>query len=662
MQSDLFCSLFIPINKSAQVNRYGMTLLLLLLFLPPAPSVNAQIDSLAEMINESNPDQNEINELVEEISNNPLEINSATRDELEYFSFLSPAQINTILESRPFANKKDLRGILGRQLYRLFEPFFTVSRRDPPFHLQTIFRWQRVIEKNQGLIDKIYRGSPGSIYTRLRFQYRPMLSGGILTQKDSGESLFYDHYTGFLQWQEASDQYKIILGAYRIQYAQGLVFASPFSTSKGIWPSAFLHTRRIKLSPFLSASEDNGLLGIAGQVNFSRLFQFTCFHSHQSRDATIVNGRIKNITTGGYHRTSQELERKDRVREIIVGGAASICLHPSISLGAFFLNTRYKIASNPPAIFSVPDSAYNAENFLPRQIPCCSFSCNASLAALNFATELSSNKFHKMAQQFVLSYNYHDHEMAFKWWMIPKNYLSPYGHSFASNSSFPQAKNGAYLTAATMPKRNLQICTYWLVEKDLWRTYVNPLPMLQKEFTVQIKYWTGPSIQILCHYHFTEDHHFTSDHLQSYTDYLCRYRLQMEKSFNPCLRIRLRMEKIWLRGSKHLQGINLYHDLDYRLGSAFSLLVRYSSFFMDDYLVRTYEYENDIPGTFSTYSVYNKGNKWYLLIKWRIHHNFLLWFKYRRLYLDGVKCIGSGHDLIPGDHRQELRLQLNWEC
>jgi hypothetical protein len=127
------------------------------------------------------------------------------------------------------------------------------------------------------------------------------------------------------------------------------------------------------------------------------------------------------------------------------------------------------------------------------------------------------------------------------------------------------------------------------------------------------------------------------------------------------LKLRSRLEKAWLRDSPHIQGINLYHDLECKLTANLCLLFRFSSFCVDTYSVHIYEYENDLPGAFSSYSVYEKGTKWYGLVKWRIAGKLLLWFKYRRLYLDGVKSIGSGNDLIMGDQKQELRLQINWE-
>ena len=98
----------------------------------PAP-LYGRLDSLAEVISESIPDQNEINSLLEEFTGNPLDLNSASRAELEYFSFLTPAQIDTILESRPFKHKSALAGILGRSTYKLFAFFLRLPEFPFPF-------------------------------------------------------------------------------------------------------------------------------------------------------------------------------------------------------------------------------------------------------------------------------------------------------------------------------------------------------------------------------------------------------------------------------------------------------------------------------------------------------------------------------------------------
>jgi hypothetical protein len=629
----------------------------------PAP-LYGQLDSLAEVISESMPDQEEINSLLEEFTGNPLDINTASRAELEYFSFLTPAQIDTILESRPFKHKSALAGILGRPTYKLFAPFFTVSRKLPPFHSSAAIRWQSVLERSRGLKEKIYRGSAGSVYTRLQFQYRPMLSGGILTQKDAGESSLYDHYAGFLQWQDPPGRFKIILGTYQIQAAQGLVFAAPFSNSKGIFPMAPSYSDAIRTSPFLSSGESNGFLGMAGQLSFSDYARLTFFYSNRSRDATLADGQIKNIASSGYHRTTAEIMGMDALCEKIMGTGGSVILSRNISLGALMFSSRYKTCSAFPTTPAMSTAADSIPNFLSGPIKCCSFFGRAALPGLpglQLSAELATNNFRKMAGQFMLAYSYLDHEVGLKWWLIPKEFISPFGRSFASNSPFPRAKNGVYLAVSGLAGTNFPVDVHWTIEKDLWPGAFNPLPLFQKEFAVHAGYHADRSTLLSGKYRYSEHYYFSADKSQTGARHLYQFRLQLEKSFAPRMRIRCRLEKMLLAQKHPLNGINLYHDLDYRIGSAINLIVRFSSFGSDDYLVHTYEYENDLPGVFSSYSVYGKGNKWYLLIKWQISDQLTFWVKYRKIYLDGVSIIGSGNDLINNDQKQDVRFQLNWK-
>jgi hypothetical protein len=620
-----------------------------------------QTDSLAEIISEAIPDQNELDDLIEEYAGKPLHINSATRAELEFFSFLSPAQVDSILESRPFKHKNDLREILGRQIYTLFAPFFTVAREIPSFHSMAVVRYQLLLARSKGFREHKYRGSPGSVYTRIQFQYRPMLSGGLLTQKDAGESSFYDHYTGFLQWQDRQSRYKLILGSYQLQLAQGLAFASPFGNGKGMFPMLFSPSAGMKLTPYLSSNEGNGFLGIAGQINDFHHAQLTLFLSNNSRDASLVDGQINKIATSGYHRSRAEIAGMNRIRETSLGIGGSVYSLPAIAIGASMFVTRYKTLSDSPASLTGGSFADSVKDFPPDQINGFSFYGHSSFIGLNTAVELATNDFQNFSQQFVLTYILQDTEVGVKWWYIQKNYLSPFGKSFASNSSFPQAKNGCYLAASSALQSNVSLSGYWTIEKDLWRTFFNPMPQAVKEFCLQVNLQADPLTLLTCKYRFNERRRFTTDSQQTYIDDLYQFRLQLEKSFSPSIRIRCRWEKMLLSRVHPLQGINVYQDLDYQLSSTINLTVRFSSFKLDDYLVHTYEYENDLPGVFSSSSLYGKGNKWYLLIKYRITDHLLCWFKYRRLYLDGVKSIGNGDEQINGDNKQEIRIQLNWE-
>ena len=634
--------------------------LLIFTLIDPYP-LCAQLDSLAEVLSESMTDAEEIHALIEEYSDHPLNINSANRDDLENFSFLTPGQIDSILESRPFRQKAALRGILGDQIYKLFHPFITIARTPPALHVESVLRVQTQLEKNRGIRNGIYTGSPWSLYSRLKFRYRSTLSGGILTQKDSGELLLYDHYSGFLQWQNIKNHYKIILGNYQLQAAQGLVLASAFGNSKGIFPLTAMQNDGVRLLSFLSANESTGFRGISGQYQAPQNLNFTCFYSDQIKDVNLADGKIKSLASSGYHRSAEEIAGMDVLREIIYGAGASVFLHESFNLGALALHSRYKTRTDRSISFLTSSEDDAPASFSPDPVRIYSIFSTISFADLNCSGELAANNFHQVAQQYMLCYSGHDSEAGLKWWFIPGNYVSPFGLSFASNSTFPKAKNGVYLAASTLIMPKLLVSLYWTTEKDLGPTYFDPMPLSQKQFLAQTLYSPDHTTQVLFRYRYSQQQHYTPTKLKTYADELYNFRIQIEKTFSPSFRIRCRVEKMFTRDIRQPQGINIFHDLNWNILSTITLIFRFTSFKTDDYLVHLYEYENDLPGVFSTYSINGKGNKWYLLLKWHPSDHFLLWIKYRQLYLDGVPSIGTGYDQISGDCKQEIRFQINLE-
>jgi hypothetical protein len=637
-----------------------ITLLLTICLFCPV-QLPGQSDSLAEIFSEAVPEQEEILTLIEEWTTNPLNINSASRAELETFAFLSPGQIDSILESRPFKTKSTLRPILGKQIYDLFAPFFVTRKVMPRFHLQAAVQTQTQLEMNDGFINGKYPGSPWALLTRLRLQYLPMFSVGILTQQDRGEVSWYDHASGFLQWTGRQKQGKIVLGSYQLQAAQGLVFSSPFAGGKGIFPTQSMHNRGIQLSSMLSAGEGSGFFGLGGQFLFTRLLTLTLFYSNTTRDAGITAGRIVKLESSGYHRTREEMERKDNVRETSSGAGGVFSLPGFISFGALLLHTRYAIEDNHPvtSAATVPDD--NSQNYLPGYIRCYSVFANGRLAGFSLSGELAANRLQRISQQYIASYDYRGNETAIKWWSVAKNYQSPFGHSFASSSSFPQARQGVYLTTRIKPSEKFQLSLYWTAEKDLWRTYFYPLPLNQKEYSAQIIYYPDPAGQVQFQYRCMQRFPSPVPQLQVLSTCSRQYRIQIEKSYSTSIRIRCRMEKIKIPGPVPASGINFFNELCWQPAAAIQWVFHFSSFQISDYPAHTYEYEKDIPGVFSSCVVYGRGYKWYLLLKWLPYTRMGIWLKYRFLYLDGASAIGSSADRINGDHKQEIRIQVEVE-
>ena len=109
-------------------------------------------------------------------------------------------------------------------------------------------------------------------------------------------------------------------------------------------------------------------------------------------------------------------------------------------------------------------------------------------------------------------------------------------------------------------------------------------------------------------------------------------------------------------------GVVFFQDIQYnKLGSPFSVSIRYVNFDTDDYDTRIYAYENDIPGVFSIPSYYYQGRRFYALVKFHFSKGIDFWLRYGTTIYDHLNEVGSGYDVINKNHKSDLKLQLKLE-
>jgi len=89
----------------------------------------------------------------------------------------------------------------------------------------------------------------------------------------------------------------------------------------------------------------------------------------------------------------------------------------------------------------------------------------------------------------------------------------------------------------------------------------------------------------------------------------------------------------------------------------FSSRVRIAHFDTDSYISRIYLYEHDVAGLGSMPAYYGKGFRFYWLLKFRILKKLDFWIRYAIFIFPDEHTIGSGHDLIRGNKKSEIKLQ-----
>jgi hypothetical protein len=125
--------------------------------------------------------------------------------------------------------------------------------------------------------------------------------------------------------------------------------------------------------------------------------------------------------------------------------------------------------------------------------------------------------------------------------------------------------------------------------------------------------------------------------------------------------LKSRIEYISLEGkSKTVEtGSLMTQDLFFKPKKLpFDLIFRYALFQTDSYDTRIYSYESNAQNVFSIPAYYDKGSKFYVLIRTTFLRHFDLWIRYGKTVYVNQKVIGSGNESILGNLKSDFTFQL----
>ncbi|MCF0196356.1 MAG: helix-hairpin-helix domain-containing protein [Bacteroidaceae bacterium] len=267
---------------------------------------------------------------LKELHDKPLNINTATIEDLCQLPFLSEEQIEQIHAYIYLHGEMKTLGELmlvplldadTRKKLRLFVRAEPVPKKEENFwgrvkhdlstrlDIPLYYRKGFLVEKNG------YRGD--ALGHRLRYTLNTKhLKANIQLKKDAGER-YYDSHGGFASLKDIKAIDLIVLGDYRIGMGEGLVLGT------GTWNVKNAPATRPQsgLRPMTSLSENDFLRGAAASLRLGKQWKLLVFASHQQLDATLTpQGEVKTFITSGYHRTDTELEKRHNTRATTVGG------------------------------------------------------------------------------------------------------------------------------------------------------------------------------------------------------------------------------------------------------------------------------------------------------------------------------------------------------
>lgn len=305
----------------------------------------------------------ELSVMLSELKDNPLDINSATREQLSQIPFLDSGQIEDIQAyvylhgNMRSLGELQLIGSLDYETRRLLSLLVYagdgVGRSNMPDRLSDLFRYGRnelilrgdiPMYRRKGF-DGRYAGGPVQHSMRYSYGWHDRIRLGVSADKDSGERFMtdrntpYDFLSGYVQIRDMGCLENIVAGNMKASFGRGLVLNTGFGMGKSMQMNTLDRTQ-VSFRPHSSVSESGFLTGVGGTVRMGH-FSISALASYTGRDATLSDaGLITSFKDDGYHRTSLELSKRHNIRETLYAGHLA-WRHNGMDMGATVLTNRF---------------------------------------------------------------------------------------------------------------------------------------------------------------------------------------------------------------------------------------------------------------------------------------------------------------------------------
>lgn len=298
-------------------------------------------------------------EHLNELAQQPLDVNTVTQEELMQIPGLDQNQINDILEyihrygrmrsieelamiesidlnlrnylecflvaedeaAKPWYAKGQLRQSLRRVRHSL-----VTTARVPTYYRAGDQRAPSHTYMGDNRYAGKYLGDPVSHSLRYSLRMGENVTFNLSGGKSAGEPFFgehnrwgYDRYAFNLRVTHVGRFSQIILGHFRGQFGLGLVLNNNFTLGKQGMLAA-VGRRLTAFSPHSSVSDSKHFQGAAAMVSLSDRIQMAAFFSYRKIDATLnADSTISTILTSNYHRTALEMGKKNNSAMMTTG-------------------------------------------------------------------------------------------------------------------------------------------------------------------------------------------------------------------------------------------------------------------------------------------------------------------------------------------------------
>ncbi len=665
-------------------------------------NIQERIEDIVENLD----DEIEITEVLDNLNvylRNPLNLNRATRLELQKFFFLNDIQIHNLLEhirlNGPLLSIYELQTIDGYDMgtIRNLLPFVYVSRDISARQMtlsdffeqgqsQLFIRYQQVLEEQKGYApidpeelaenpNARYLGSPYRLYARYRYTYFNNVSIGVTAEKDPGEEFFkgsqkhgFDFYSAHFYMRNVGRIHTLALGDYHLQFGQGLNLWSGFGFGKS-FDAINIKKNALGIRPYTSVDENRFMRGVAATHKINNI-EITGFYSQKKRDANIIEALdtldndesllyVSSLLQTGFHRTPRELETKNAIDEIIYGGNITY-RQRRLSIGATAHRTLFSAQLDRRLYL------YNQFDFNDSENYNIGVDYNYIVRNMNFFGEVvrSQSGGYAFLNGLIMSIDPR-FSLSVLHRRYDKDYHPLYSNAFSEGSRIIN-EQGLFFGFMFRPQRAWTFYAYADNFKSDWLRYRVNAPSRGFDYLLQVNYRPSRQLELYARYrNRTKALNNTAEEFGIYPIHDTeRQNFRFDIRFNASREFMLKNRAEYVTytvGEERNQGFMVYQDFRYApIKLPFVFTLRYAVFQTDNFDTRIFVYENDVLYASSFPSYYYKGRRFYALVRYRINRNIDFWVRYAQTYYNDRFTIGTGLEEIQGNTRSELKAQFRF--
>jgi len=548
--------------------------------------------------------------------NHPLNINSASRGELERFPLFSLFQIESILEyKKEFGdilslNELSLIDGFSSGFVKMISPFISIDSGRTIGLPDLGKRWSGdIILRGK----KKWKTEGMSYAAKYKLDYADKISAGINLESDAGEKLtkYYlpDYTSMYVGYKGSKLLNNVIIGDYTARFGQGLVVWKAFPVSFMGGPSSSVK-RESALRGHSSTSESDYLRG-AGATFSLKNGKLSCFASLNGVDARLSEeGEYTSIVSDGYHVTEAQLQKRHAMKEYLAG----------INYCHDFNNWKLGVTAawysyNKKNGRKIQD--YNKYQYYDGWWGNVGFDYYGVYGNFRFFGELATDPGFAFAALSGLIWSpFYKLEMS----MVLRSYSKKYIATHA----------GAYSTLSSCSNQRGATFSAQYIFNGGWKSIVNidysyypwsrfrvdgASSALKGKLSLTKEYLNGSSM--LCQVN-------------------CNYKSEEGMIFKGRFHINTAIGRRWKLGTEatgNLRGFAVYQDVSYKSANGkFESSARVTYYNTKDWNSRVYLYERGMPQSYSVETYSGKGTGVYLVLRYSPVKSVDLWLKWSLNY------------------------------